>query len=83
MAQYLDNDEDGVPDNIQVLSHLVSRNVFIIMPGTASEMERLEMDLVEEAGYRFGQDLYGEEPNQVFWLMAESTLPMVRTTTAH
>ena len=66
LAQYLDNDEDGVPDNIQVLSHLVSRNVFIIMPGTASEMERLEMDLVEEAGYRFGQDLYGEETKPSF-----------------
>ena len=52
LAQYLDNDENGVPDNTRVLSHLVSRNVFIIMPGTEAEMERLEMDLVEEAGYR-------------------------------
>ena len=61
LAQYLDNDEDGVPDNMLVLSHLVSRNVFIIMPGTEAEMERLEMDMIAEAGYRFGQDLYGEE----------------------
>ena len=66
LAQYLDNNEDGTPDNIQVLSHLVSRNVFIVMPGTEAEMEQLEMDLVEEAGYRFGQDLYGEETKPDF-----------------
>ena len=66
LAQYLDNNEDGVPDNTRVLSHLVSRNVFIIMPGTEAEMERLEMDLVDEAGYRFGQGLYGEETKPDF-----------------
>ncbi len=66
LAQYLDNDEDGVPDNTPVLSHLVSRKVFIIMPGTQAEMERLEMDLVDEGGYRFGQDLYGEETKPDF-----------------
>ena len=66
LAQYLDNDEDGVPDNTRVLSHLVSRNVFIIMPGTEAEMERLEMDRVDEAGYRYGQGLYGEETKPDF-----------------
>ncbi len=66
LAQYLDNDEDGIPDNIQVLSHLVSRNVFIIMPGTESEMKQLDMELVVESGYRFGQDLYGEETKPDF-----------------
>ena len=66
LAQYLDNDEDGVPDNTRVLSHLVSRSVFIIMPGTEAEMKRLEMDLVDEAGYRFGQGLYGEETKPDF-----------------
>ncbi len=66
LAQYLDNDEDGIPDNTRVLSHLVSRNVFIIMPGTEAEMEWLEMELIAEAGYRFGQDLYGEETKPDF-----------------
>ena len=66
LAQYLDNDEDGVPDNTLVLSHLVSRNVFIIMPGTEAEMETLEMDVIADAGYRFGQDLYGEETKPDF-----------------
>ncbi|MDE0011344.1 MAG: hypothetical protein OXU36_09350 [Candidatus Poribacteria bacterium] len=66
LAQYLDNDEDGVPDNTSVLSQLVSRNVFIIMPGTDAEMEGLEIELVEGAGYRFGQDLYGEETKPDF-----------------
>ena len=75
LAQYLDNDGDGVPDNTRVLSHLVSRNVFIIMPGTASEMERLEMDLVEAAGYRFGQDLYGEETKPDFLVDGKINAP--------
>ena len=75
LAQYLDNDEDGVPDNTRVLSHLVSRNVFIIMPGTEAEMEGLEMDLVEEAGYRSGQDLYGEETKPDFLVDGKINAP--------
>ena len=75
LAQYLDNDEDGAPDNILVLSHLVSRNVFIIMPGTEAEMERLEMELVEEAGYRCGQDLYGEETKPDFLVDGKINAP--------
>lgn len=75
LAQYLDNNEDGIPDNSQVLSHLVSRNVFIIMPGTEMEMERLEMELIEAAGYRFGQDLYGEETKPDFLVDGKINAP--------
>ena len=75
LAQYLDNDEDGVPDNTSVLSQLVSRNVFIIMPGTDAELEGLEMELVEEAGYRFGQDLYGEETKPDFLVDGKINAP--------
>ena len=75
LAQYLDNDEDGVPDNTLVLSQLVSRNVFIIMPGTEAEMEQLEMDLIAEAGYRFGQDLYGEETKPDFLVDGKINAP--------
>ena len=75
LAQYLDNDEDGVPDNTRVLSHLVSRNVFIIMPGTEAEMEGLEMNLVEEVGYRCGQDLYGEETKPDFLVEGKINAP--------
>ncbi len=75
LAQYLDNDEDGVPDNTRVLSHLVSRNVFIVMPGTEAEMDRLEMHLVEEAGYRYGQDLYGEETKPDFLVDGKINAP--------
>ena len=75
LAQYLDNNEDGIPDNTRVLSHLVSRNVFIIMPGTAAEMEQLEIELVEEAGYRFGQDLYGEETKPDFLVNGKINAP--------
>ncbi len=75
LAQYLDNNEDGIPDNTRVLSHLVSRNVFIIMPGTEAEMERLEMEPVEAAGYRFGQDLYGEETKPDFLVDGKINAP--------
>ena len=75
LAQYLDNDEDGVPDNTSVLSQLVSRNVFIIMPGTEREMRALDIDLVEEAGYRFGQDLYGEETKPNFLVNGKINAP--------
>ena len=75
LAQYLDNDENGVPDNMLVLSHLVSRNVFIIMPGTEKEMEQLEMDLIAKAGYRFGQDLYGEETKPDFLVDGKISAP--------
>ena len=75
LAQYLDNDEDGVPDNTPVLSHLVSRNVFIIMPGTEAEMEQLEMEPVEAAGYRYGQGLYGEETKPDFLVDGKINAP--------
>ena len=75
LAQYLDNNEDGTPDNTRVLSHLVSRNVFIIMPGTEAEMDRLEMGMVDEAGYRFGQDLYGEETKPDFLVDGKINAP--------
>ena len=75
LAQYLDNDEDGVPDNTRVLSQLVSRSVFIIMPGTEAEMAGLEMDMVDEAGYRFGQDLYGEETKPDFLVDGKINAP--------
>ena len=75
LAQYLDNDEDGAPDNTRVLSHLVSRSLFIIMPGTETEMEGLEMDLVEKAGYRFGQGLYGEETKPDFLVDGKINAP--------
>ena len=75
LAQYLDNNEDGVPDNTRVLSQLVSRNVFIIMPGTEAEMERLEMDPVDKAGYRYGQGLYGEETKPGFLVDGKINAP--------
>ena len=84
LAQYLDNDEDGVPDNTRVLSHLVSRNVFIIMPGTQAEMERLEMELVRRGRLStMVKTSMAKKPNRISLLMAKSTHPMVTTTTAH
>ena len=75
LAQYLDNNENGVPDNTLVLSQLVSRNVFIIMPGTEAEIEQMEMEPVEEAGYQYGQGLYGEETKPDFLVDGKINAP--------
>ncbi|MCG9128271.1 hypothetical protein JT359_11780 [Candidatus Poribacteria bacterium] len=75
LAQYIDNNEDGIPDNQLVLSHLVSRDVFIIMPGTESEMDELDLDIVQDAGFHYGQDLYGEETNPDFIIDGEINAP--------
>lgn len=75
LAQYIDNDEDGIPDNTLVLSHLVSRDVFIIMPATETEMDRLDLHVVQEVGYHYGQDLYGEETKPDFIIDGKINAP--------
>ncbi|MXZ01565.1 hypothetical protein F4Y93_13335 [Candidatus Poribacteria bacterium] len=45
------------------------------MPGTEAEMEVLEMDEMEDAGYRFGQDLYGEETKPDFLVDGKINAP--------
>ena len=63
LAQYIDNDEDGVPDHAEVLRELVSRGAFLAMAATDRKFEQLDIDFeaFERAGFTIGQDLYGEE----------------------
>lgn len=71
MAQYLDNDEDGVPDNLLVMSHLVSRSAYLVMTADEEEFDALNPDDWHSAGYHFGQDLYGEETKPGFIVNGE------------
>lgn len=63
LAEWLDNNEDGTPDNPMVLKALQEGGAFLIMVSQERDMRRLdlEFEVVEEAGFFIGQDLYGEE----------------------
>jgi len=59
LAEYLDSDEDGVPNDPEVVNYLVSDNSALLMTDTESEFERIDWDSVPDHG--FGQGLYDEE----------------------
>lgn len=65
LAQYLDNDEDGTPDNSRVIRAMKANQATLIMFATAEEAERiistLESDSTELLDAMILQDLYGEE----------------------
>ena len=65
LAEWLDNDEDGVPDDAAAHRVLVKEGAFLVMPATERDMERLhrsiDFERLERAGFRIGQDLYAEE----------------------
>lgn len=65
LAEWIDNDEDGRPDDVAVHRALVDGGAFLVMPATEDEMEELHeslsFDELEEAGFHIGQDLYGDE----------------------
>ena len=65
LAEWIDNDENGVPDDHRVHRALVDGGAFLVMSDTNQEMERLfdrlPFERLEEAGFSIAQDLYGEE----------------------
>jgi len=56
LAQYLDNDEDGIPDNQDVVDMMVSEGAFIVMWNS-----RLDMFGMKPPDGREGQDLGNKE----------------------
>ena len=63
LAQYLDNDEDGVPDDEAVVRALIDVGAFLVMVPSDGDIDRLDLDWdsLHDAGFTMGQDLYGEE----------------------
>ncbi|MGC6486873.1 MAG: exo-alpha-sialidase [Planctomycetota bacterium] len=61
LAEYLDNDEDGAVDNEAVLQAMVARDAFMAVFGSEREMERLDWERVEAAGFTAGQGQFVEE----------------------
>ena len=52
-AQYVDNDSDGVPDNIWVLSNMISRHAGVVVTRTVSQLREIEGKLSGEPKYRY------------------------------
>ncbi len=61
MAQYLDNDEDGVVDNELVLASMKKNNAFLFIWASESDMDNIKMP--DNAA---GQDLGNDETNPNF-----------------
>jgi pimeloyl-ACP methyl ester carboxylesterase len=58
MAQYLDNDEDGQPDNVLVVEHMLEQGATLIMTKDENEIETLFEQITESQAL---QDLYASE----------------------
>ena len=58
MAQYLDNDEDGQPDNALVVEHMLEQDATLIMTKDEAEIETLFEKIPESEAL---QDLYASE----------------------
>ena len=58
MAQYLDNDEDGQPDNASVVEHMLEQGATLIMTKDEAEIETLFEKIPESEAL---QDLYASE----------------------
>ncbi len=63
MAEYLDNDEDGHPDNPKVVRTLVEQEAFLFMTATERGLERLDHEVFQSAGFHRGQGQFATETN--------------------
>ncbi len=64
MAQYLDNDEDGEPDNSLVVTQMVSQKAAMVMFASESSAEDIDIDAFIDGSVLDSmalQDLYGSE----------------------
>ena len=63
LAEYLDNDEDGKPDNSAVLAELVNRNAFMAVTENERALDRLDHEVFQDAGFHSGQGQFATETN--------------------
>lgn len=60
MAQYLDNDEDGIIDNQLVVDNMIENKAFVVMWKNENDLD------INPPGNREGQDLGNDETNPTF-----------------
>ena len=84
LAQYLDNDANGSPDNIDVIEELVNNNASLIMSKDDNQSESLWDDFPDAVNDLFDnslavQDLYGSEtaPTNGFDASLEEVLHLI------
>ncbi len=63
LADYLDNDEDGKPDNPKVLETMIQRKAFLFMTANERALDRLDHDVFQDAGFHHGQGQFATETN--------------------
>ena len=63
MAEYLDNNEDGKPDNPEVLKTMLKRNAFLVMAENERALEHLDHEVFQDAGFHNGQGQFATETN--------------------
>ncbi|RAP33038.1 hypothetical protein DID75_03455 [Candidatus Marinamargulisbacteria bacterium SCGC AG-410-N11] len=61
MFEYLDNNEDGTPDNRVVVDKLVEKKSVLVIGHTQEFFEDFDYDTIEFAGFTNIQDLYNTE----------------------
>jgi len=61
LAEYLDNDEDGKPDNSLVVEALASRDAFLMMTASDRGLDRIDPEEWREEGFHCGQFQHAEE----------------------
>ena len=60
MAEYLDNNEDGVVDDSAVVNSMIQNKATLVMFKDAAEQESIDFSVIDNTGVNF-QNLWGEE----------------------
>ena len=63
LAEYIDNDEDGQPDNPKVLATMVQRKAFLFMTANERALNNMDHDVFQDAGFHHGQGQFATETN--------------------
>ena len=63
MAEYLDNDEDGRPDNELVTAALADRDAYMVMTYDERGIDQIDPDTFYREGFHAGQSQYALETN--------------------